>query len=208
MSGRSVILYLHGLNSAGSSGKAAVFREGLYPIVVVSPTYPAHRPEAAITTLSVVLEGILRQKKRGEPLLLIGSSMGGFYSQYLARQFPVDHLVMINPALRPWDLLLQVAGWQYNEALDERYLLSAEDIESTRQFEVERVDDGIVTTLLLDQGDELIDYRITQSIYADIGRVELYEGGSHTFEHMDEAVEIVAAIHDSLLRNEQDVGCR
>ncbi|MBL3526179.1 MAG: hypothetical protein JMN27_00940 [gamma proteobacterium endosymbiont of Lamellibrachia anaximandri] len=195
MGSDKVILYLHGLNSAGSSGKATVFRSGMEPVDVLSPTYPAHRPALAVRYLSGVFERLLPLQ---EPLLLVGSSMGGFYGQHLARHFPLDHLVMINPALRPWDLLPQVAGWQYNEALDERYILSAQDIESTRQFALEGVDDGIATTLLLDKGDELIDYRIAESIYAGIGRVELFDGGSHAFEYMDEAVKIVAGIYERL----------
>ncbi len=145
MGSDKMILYLHGLNSAGSSGKAAVFRSRLEPVDVLSPTYPAHRPALAVRYLSGVLERLLPLQ---EPLLLVGSSMGGFYGQHLARHFPVDHLVMINPVLRPWDLLL--------------------------------------------------DYRIAASIYAGIGGVELFEGGSHTFEHMDEALEIVTAIHERL----------
>ncbi|MEN8179703.1 MAG: YqiA/YcfP family alpha/beta fold hydrolase [Pseudomonadota bacterium] len=194
-----MILYLHGLNSAGTSNKAAVFRERLAPIPVLSPTYPAHQPEQAVELLSRELSVRVAETVQGDrPLLLVGSSMGGFYGQYLARQFPLDHLVMINPDLQPWDLLKQVIGWQFNEALDERYYLSEEMVTATRRFAIEDVADGVPTTLLLDQGDELIDWRIAASIYAGCGEIHSYPGGSHTFEHMDAAVRLIRSLHARL----------
>ena len=194
-----MILYLHGLNSAGSSGKAAVLRQALHPIEVLSPTYPAHQADQAVIWLSEMLQDILADAPRSDrPLLLAGSSMGGFYGQYLARRFPVGHLVMINPALRPWELLSQVVGWQYNEALDERYYLSQDMVAATRRYGMQKVDDGVPTSLLLDQGDELIDWRIASSIYSGVAEIHCFADGSHAFEHMREAVVIIQRIHQAL----------
>ena len=126
-------------------------------------------------------------------LLVVGSSMGGFYGQYLARRFPdhVARLVLINPALKPWELLADHVGEQHNEATGERYLLTAEEVAQTRQFGIDRVDDDIPTTLLLDKGDEVIDYRIAEEMYRGSGELFLFEGGDHSFQHMDEAIEII-----------------
>lgn len=191
-----MILYLHGLNSAGSSGKAKVMRDAFSPIPVLSPTYPAHQPEQAVQTLSQELTIRLAEAQQTrQPLLLVGSSMGGFYGQYLSRRFPVNHLVMINPALEPWELLRQLLGWQYNEALDERYYLSEAMVAATRRYAIEAADVGVPVTLLLDKGDELIDWRIANTIYAGIAEIHAFEGGSHTFEHMDEALRILARVH-------------
>jgi predicted esterase YcpF (UPF0227 family) len=194
-----MLLYLHGLNSGGGSAKAALLRQALYPLEVLSPTYPAHLADEAVAVLSGVLSDALGEaRRRDEPLLLVGSSMGGFYGQYLARRFPVDHLVMINPALRPWDLLKQVVGWQHNEALGERYYLSERMVEATRRFGLGDVADGVPTTLLLDRGDELIDWRIAESIYSGHAEIHAFPEGSHAFDHMDEAVAIIRRLHQAL----------
>ncbi|MDJ0805722.1 MAG: YqiA/YcfP family alpha/beta fold hydrolase [Gammaproteobacteria bacterium] len=191
-----MIFYLHGLNSSGGSHKAAVFREYLAPIPVLSPTYPVHRADQAVQCLSRELGKSLAEAARDhQPLLLVGSSMGGFYGQYLSRRFSVDHLVMLNPALRPWELLKQVVGWQVNETLGERYYLSAEMVAETHRYAIEEVNDGMPTTLLLDQGDELIDWRIAESIYAGVADIHAYAGGDHAFQHLDEAVKILVGLH-------------
>ena len=193
-----MIVYLHGLSSAGSSHKAAILRERLAPIPLFSPTYPAHQAQRAVQQLSRELARHAAEAVRLEqPLVLVGSSMGGFYGQYLARHFLIEHLVMINPALRPWELLKQVVGWQYNQALDERYFLSAEMVDATRPFAIEAVCDGVPTTLLLDQGDELIDWQIAATIYRDCGELHCFTGGSHAFEHLEEAVEILRRIYQN-----------
>ncbi|MEW8525888.1 MAG: YqiA/YcfP family alpha/beta fold hydrolase [Candidatus Thiodiazotropha endolucinida] len=193
-----MIIYLHGLNSAGSSGKAAVLSASLPGIQVISPTYPAHTAAKAVETLTQTLRPLMEDENNtDEPSVMVGSSMGGFYGACLAQRLRVQHLVMINPALQPWELLQQVVGWQYNQALDERYYLSSEMVADTRQYAVEPSLDGVPTTLLLDKGDELIDYRIAEGIYRGIGEVHCFEGGSHTFEHMEEAVAIIREIHDA-----------
>lgn len=194
-----MIIYLHGLNSASTSVKAGLFRHGLAPIAVRSPTYPAHQPQQAVMRLSGMLTALLAEPMLPkQPLILVGSSMGGFYGQYLARRFPVDHLFMINPALRPWELLQQVVGWQHNQALDRRYFLSRQMVADTRLFAIEENCD-VPTTLLLDQGDELIDWNIAASIYGDCADVHAFPGGNHGFEHMPEAIAMIARTHQQLV---------
>jgi predicted esterase YcpF (UPF0227 family) len=189
-----MIIYLHGLNSAGSSAKAAVLREKLASIDVISPSYPAQSAEQAVKTL---LEAFSSLSDEG-PRLLVGSSMGGFYGAWLASRVGADHLVMINPALRPWSLLQQVVGWHINEAKNERYFLSTEMVAATRAYATEPSLVGVPVTLLHDKADELIDYRQAMADYDGIADLHLFEGGSHGFEHMDEAVAIIAGIHQSL----------
>lgn len=179
------ILYLHGLNSAGTAGKAITLRESLTPIPVISPTYPAHRPKQAVAELSQLLEELVSKEPE---LVIVGSSMGGFYGQYLARQFPIARLMIINPALKPWELLHQREGEQQNFVTGEHYILTAEDIEQTRCYEITAVNDGIPTTLFLDKGDETIDYRVAADMYHDSGELLIFEGGDHRFQHMQEVI--------------------
>ncbi|MCG7899285.1 MAG: hypothetical protein JAY85_12625 [Candidatus Thiodiazotropha weberae] len=195
-----MIVYLHGLNSAGSSGKAALLRQALPGIDLISPTYPAHSADLAVARLSDELNRLLSEPDRtDEPRLLVGSSMGGFYGAWLAQRLGFHHLVMINPALQPWQLLKQVVGWQFNEALNQGYFLSSRMVADTRRYHTPVEALAVPTTVLVDKGDELIDYRIAQEVYGDRVAMHCFEGGSHTFEHMDDAVAIIDQIHQSFL---------
>lgn len=187
-----MILYLHGLNSGSASYKATVLRKALNPVPVLSPTYPAHRPERAVIGLTALIKDLIEEHPQ---LMIVGSSMGGFYGQYLARQFreSVYRLVLINPALRPWELLAEHAGEQRNCITGETYMLGPGHIEQTRQYAIADIDDGILTTLLLDKGDEVIDHRIAIEVYRDASELFVFEGGDHGFQHMNEAIAIIRA---------------
>jgi len=187
-----MLVYLHGLNSSSQSHKAQVLREALAPLPVLAPDYPAHQADAAIA----VLTGLFRElTEAGAAPAVVGSSMGGFYGQYLARRFPVSHLFMINPALTPWDLLPDYAGETMTTARGETYTLTAEGIAHTRAFGIaapcEGDDDGVPTTLFLDRNDEVIDYRVAERLYQDCGRLWIYDGGDHAFQHLDEAIGVI-----------------
>jgi uncharacterized protein len=196
-----MIVYLHGLNSAGSSAKAACLREALPHIEIVSPTYPAQTASLAVEVLEQELrETFARSDRNGEPRVLVGSSMGGFYGAWLADRLDVQHLFMINPALEPWQLLKKVVGWQFNEALHTSYHLSEEMVEATRAYAADPSKLITPTTLLLDKGDELIDYHTSVALYEGHARIHCFEGGSHGFDHMDEALEIIGQVYRSLIR--------
>jgi predicted esterase YcpF (UPF0227 family) len=196
----SILIYLHGLNSSGLSHKAGVLRERLAPVPVLAPSYPAHQPAEAVAALSSLLAGLANRP----PPLVVGSSMGGFYGQYLARRFPVAHLFMINPALRPWDLMADFLGQTMTTAGGESYVVTRALIESTRPFGVTDPCDGVPTTLFLDRGDEVIDCRIAEALYRDCGRLLIFEGGDHAFQHLDEAIRVIEEAESS----EPDAGPR
>lgn len=186
-----MILYLHGLNSSGASLKAAQLRAALGPTEVLSPSYPAHRPQSAVAALTAFLQRRLGEHSRPEPWLWVGSSMGAFYGRYLAQRFAVRHLVLINPALRPWELLAAYRGETFTTASGESYLVDGALIEATRLYAVEESAPEPPTTLFLDQGDEVIDWRIAEAIYRDRARVLSFPGGDHAFAHLARALPII-----------------
>ena len=182
-----MLIYLHGLNSSGLSHKAGVLRERLAPLTVLAPSYPAHRPAKAVEALSRLFEGLAGEP----PPLVVGSSMGGFYGQYLARHFPVAHLFMVNPALKPWDLMAAFVGQTMSTAGGESYTITRDLIDQTRPYGIDDPCDGVPTTLFLDKGDEVIDYRIAEDLYRDCGTLMIFPDGDHAFQHLDEAIAII-----------------
>lgn len=185
-----MLVYIHGLNSSSRSIKASRLREQLAPLPVVAVDYPAQRPADAIAALSAFFHGLAETHTGLEPAV-IGSSMGGFYGQYLARRFRFSHLYMINPALTPWSLFRDRLGETMTTAQGERYSVTASLIESTRAYGIAEPCDGTPTTLFLDRGDEVIDSRIAEQLYLHCGRLLLWEGGDHAFQHLDEAIETI-----------------
>jgi uncharacterized protein len=192
-----MLLYLHGLNSSSLSFKAGRFREQLAPHPVVAIDYPAHRPDQAIEHLSAFFRALNARHPDVEPAV-VGSSMGGFYGQYLARRFRFSHLYLINPALTPWSLFREHIGETMTTADGERYLVTESLIDSTRPYGVEDPCDGTPTTLFLERGDEVIDYRIAERIYAGCGRLMIWDGGDHAFQRMDEAIGTIREHLDGL----------
>ncbi|GAB0148199.1 MULTISPECIES: YqiA/YcfP family alpha/beta fold hydrolase [Marichromatium] len=190
-----MLVYLHGLNSSSRSFKAGFLREHLAPHPVRAIDYPAHRPDAAIATLERFFAGLDHPSPA-----VVGSSMGGFYGQYLARRFRFSHLYLINPALTPWAFFDDYAGQTLTTADGERYQVSREQTEQTRRYAVEQPCDGVPTTVFLDRGDEVIDHRIAERLYGECGagaRVRVWDGGDHAFQHLDEAVALIRAQLDA-----------
>jgi len=184
-----MIVYLHGLNGSGRSHKAGVLRRALAPRPVLAPDYPAQRPADAVAFLSDWFARL--PPLTGDPgLLIVGSSMGGFYGQYLARHLglPVAHLYLINPALSPWDVLSSHSGKTLTTAQGDTYEITAGMIAATRAYGIADPCDGVPTTVFLDAGDTVIDPADAQCLYRHCGDVRLYPGGDHAFRHLDQAI--------------------
>lgn len=187
-----MFIYLHGFNSSGQSAKGEYFKARLAPTPVLTPTYCAD-PDNAITQLSEFIASTISATPDACLPVLIGSSLGGYYAQCLARKFSLA-VVMINPALQPAQTLRPYLGWQTNFYTGEKYYFGEPQLENLLAFDIpEPCAQPVPTLVLLDKGDEVIDYRVASAIYSTCATVIVYPGGNHGFEHLAEAAQ---EIHD------------
>jgi len=191
-----MIIYLHGFNSGGQSQKAAWLRAHLAPVLVFAPDYEPHHGHDAARDLRKFLARLRRENPQDPKLMLIGSSLGGFWAQYLASEFDA-RIVLINPSLRPDETLARHVGRYRNEATGGETLLTAEDVRALRAFRVEPCNPKVPTLVLLDAGDEVLDYRIAEGAFYACGQTLVYPGGSHRFEHLAEALPEIRRLYES-----------
>ena len=97
MAGKT-ILYVHGFASSGQTGSVATLRLLLPGATVIAPDLPVE-PEEAME----LLRDIVSAEK---PDLIIGTSMGGMYSEML---YGIDRII-VNPAFQLADTLLKNNG--------------------------------------------------------------------------------------------------
>lgn len=94
----SRVIYLHGFASGPTSKKAQFFRESLAQLgmgLEIPDLADGHFERLTITGQLQVIERV----SRGEPVTLIGSSMGGYLAAlFAARHSEVDKIVLMAPA--------------------------------------------------------------------------------------------------------------
>ena len=178
-----MLLYIHGFNSSAASFKArllhaALARDGRGR-EFVCPDLPP-RPTEAIA----LLEGLIGSERP----CLVGSSLGGFYATWLAEQHDL-RAVLVNPAVRPYELLAGYVGKQKNLYTGAEYELTREHVDALRTLETEAVTPQryllIVTT-----GDEVLDYRDAVEKYRGAGHI-VVQGGDHGFSSFEQYVDPV-----------------
>ncbi len=132
-------------------------------------------PADAVEVLQQHAENILRQFE----LSLVGSSLGGFYATWLAERYQCP-AVLVNPAVKPHTLLRKYLGENTNYYTDERWTLDESHIEQFRQLYVEQISEPERYLLLLQTGDQTLDYREALKEYEDCPSI-VEQGGSHEF---------------------------
>src|SRR5690606_7878636 len=131
-----MFVYLHGFNSSPASFKARALAQRLAERGMARAFFaPAlsHRPREAIATVEAALGAL-----DAADVTLIGSSLGGHYATWLAGRHGM-RAVLVNPAIRPAELLAQVLGEQRNLYTGERYELTPAHLDELRALEVDAV---------------------------------------------------------------------
>jgi predicted esterase YcpF (UPF0227 family) len=178
------IIYLHGFNSAPHSHKAQILQRYLADRGLaghfVCPQLP-DRPAAAIA--------LVEQKLARHPeATLVGSSLGGFYATYIAETH-ARPAVLINPAVRPQADLESYLGVQRNLYTGDEYLLTRQHIKEWRDLDV-KVTHPERYLLLVETGDEVLDYRVAVQKYAGARQVVI-EGGDHSLRSFPDHLPLI-----------------
>ena len=87
---------------------------------------------------------------------------------------------MINPAVYPHRLLADYVGEQTNPYTGETYTLDAAYYEKLRALYVEKMLSPRQRMVLLQTGDETLDYREAEQYYAN-SRLNVEQGGDHAY---------------------------
>jgi predicted esterase YcpF (UPF0227 family) len=179
---RPLLVYLHGFNSSPQSAKAQATRSFInqhhYDCDVVIPRIHVE-PQSAIDALSTQISREVDSRN----VVLIGSSLGGYYAHYLAEQFNLK-AALVNPAVRPFELLHHYIGINKNYHTDETFELKSEHLNELKALyrkESSHPDDYLV---LLRTGDETLDYRQAAEQFKQ-SRLWITQGGDHGFQHWE-----------------------
>jgi predicted esterase YcpF (UPF0227 family) len=173
-----VIVYLHGFNSSPQSHKAQILRRYMAERGLASAfACPALPPLA-----SEAIRQIERTLSRKE-VCFVGSSLGGFYATYFAEKHGA-RAVLINPAIEPHIGLRAYLGPQTNLHTGEPYVLTDAHLAEWATLVLPRITPSRYL-LLLETGDELLDYRAALRRYAGCEQV-LVQGGDHSLQSFPE----------------------
>jgi predicted esterase YcpF (UPF0227 family) len=176
-------IYLHGFNSSPQSHKARQFGAWLeqrgWGEHYVCPALPTSGRQA----MALVEE--LMASRPGRRFVFVGSSLGGFYATWLAEKHAAQ-AVLINPGIKPWLDLRPYLGTQQNIYTAERYELTESHLQEWEQQWVAAITPSRYL-LLVETGDELLDYRVAVARYAG-ARQRVIQGGDHAFQSFPEHI--------------------
>ena len=169
------ILYLHGFRSSPQSWKARLLAEAMAARGLADRFHcPAlsHDPDVAILQAEAILAA------HSGPFVLVGSSLGGYYATWLAEKHGLP-AILINPAVvAPLSLEVYV-GPQTCLYGGETFEFTHAHIAALRRMEARHITPARYW-LLVEEGDEVLDYRQAVSRYADC-RQTVLPGGDHSF---------------------------
>ncbi len=185
-----MIVYIHGFNSSPASAKAQALKAKLEALgrgaEFAAPALPPSPAQAA-----AVLDALAA---RHPGAALVGSSLGGYYATWLAEKHSLK-AVLLNPVVRPYELLAPLVGLQKRFHTGEEYVFTTGHVAELLALEVDRITPSrfllIVTT-----GDEVLDYRAAVARYRGCRQIVI-EGGDHSLGCFADYLDVVLAHCDA-----------
>jgi predicted esterase YcpF (UPF0227 family) len=194
------LIYLHGFNSASVDDNGG-FLPGKTKLQLLSqlcaernyifaaPNLDYREPLRVVEQLNDLAEELDVHASLCD-LSFIGTSLGGFMAEVMARRTSTN-AIMINPAFKPSESLVRNIGPCKNYVTGEKYTWTQKNCDAFRGLEWDEEGKyaiGIPRTVIVDLGDEVLDARQTVKRYEGKVALHVYEGGSHRFDHMEEAL--------------------
>lgn len=178
-----VIIYLHGLNSSPQSHKAQLLKTRMEQLGKASAFCCPALPDQPDQAIRMIEDEIGRHDSAD--VTFVGSSLGGYYATWLAEKHDL-RAVLVNPAIRPHTGLRSLLGRQQNLHGGAGYELTEDHLGQLEKLFVRKVTPKRYL-LLLETGDELLDYRKAVKKYRGCKQI-IVEGGDHTLVSFPEHI--------------------
>ncbi|WP_018987984.1 YqiA/YcfP family alpha/beta fold hydrolase [Aromatoleum toluclasticum] len=188
-----MIIYLHGFRSAPASIKAQALQRHMRAKGLDEEFWCGLLPPEPDAAIALVERRIARcRAERPEvPPTLVGSSLGGYYATHLAEKHDLK-AVLVNPAVVAPLSLEAYVGPQTNLYTGETFDFKHGYIAQLRAMDVATIARPQNFWLMVETGDEVLDYRDAVAKYAG-ARQTVLEGGDHGFSRWTDYLDDVIA---------------
>ena len=191
----TLLVYLHGFRSSPRSSKAVLTGQAIanlstpeHPIEWYCPQLVAS-PKAS---MDMVIEHI--DSSKHDRLIVMGSSLGGYYANYLAEKYGCK-AIALNPAVRAPRELAAHVGMLTSYDTDEPYDFRPEYIDELKALQVESITNPARYFLMAAKGDELLDWQEMVDFYKGAEQLVL-EGSDHGIseypEHLPKVLRFIS----------------
>lgn len=188
-----MIIYLHGFRSAPASIKARALQRHMAEKGLADEFWCELLPPEPDAAIALAERQIARCRSARPTLAptLVGSSLGGYYATYLAEKHDL-RAVLVNPAVVAPLSLEAYVGEQTNLYTGETFDFKGAYIAQLRAMDVATLARPQNFWLMVETGDEVLDYRDAVAKYAG-ARQTVLEGGDHGFSRWTDFLDEVIA---------------
>jgi uncharacterized protein len=191
------LLYLNGFRSSPLSTKAQIMAR---KVAIYNATAPVQQriqwhcpqlPPSSAQAMAELMQWVQTGQSQGEPLAVIGSSLGGFYAALVAQSTDC-RCALLNPAVFPARDLATYIGRvkNWHDAGDyeftQQHVDELQTLQSTAFTQPERY------MAIISKGDEVLDWREMTARYP-AARMLLQEGSDHAISEFDDYADAVLA---------------
>ena len=191
----TLLVYLHGFRSSPRSSKAVMTGEAVKALSTVNNPIEWYCPQLLASpqnSMDMVTEHIHLSK--ADHIVVIGSSLGGFYANYLAEKYGCK-AVVLNPAVRAARELAPHVGMMTSYDNNEPFDFRPGYIDELKALQVERISNPSRYFLLAAKGDELLDWQEMTEFYQGAKQLVL-EGSDHGIadyaDHLPAVLEFIS----------------
>jgi len=174
----TLLVYLHGFRSSPRSSKAVMTGKAVKALSSIDKSFEWYCPQLLPSpkmSLDMVIQHI--DQSNEDRMVIIGSSLGGFYANYLAEKYDCK-AVVLNPAVRAARELAPHVGMLTAYDSDEPFDFRPEYIDELKALQVEKISSPNRYFLIAAKGDELLDWREMVDFYSGANQLVL-EGSDH-----------------------------
>ena len=173
---QSVIVALHGFLSAMPNHNYYVLEEAFGAThTVVGFNYDYLDVARNVEEFDAFYEGFLRSRD----VVVVGTSLGGFWADYFANRIGAKGLIMVNPVADPAERAAKHLGKHYSKKRDKTVVVTEQTVAAYTALEP-ATDSEIEALLLLCRDDEVLDFQDAARRYGtrkDTKTVYFDEGG-------------------------------
>lgn len=174
----TLLVYLHGFRSSPKSSKALMTGKAIKMLSSNEDSYEWYCPQLLASpkeSMELVTKHI--GQSHTDRIVIIGSSLGGFYANYLAEKYQCK-AVALNPAVRAAQELEPHVGIMTAYDSEDPFDFRPEYIDELRALQIERIADPERYFLIAAKGDELLDWKEMVQFYSGSQQLVL-EGSDH-----------------------------